>query len=158
MLKSARNFSKDYALRVVTHRMDTRMTTKLQLTNEYGIITIETHESVDECSEFINNLVRPILKAAGFLDSTVNDYIGDYQAVEELAPRRVSDFLRGFNRNDDGGVTSSPDFEDDPDEESFAQTDPWTFGDTHGSQEGAPYVDPYDMPMPKKPKRKAKKK
>ena len=119
------------------------MSTTLRLTNEDGTITIETHQNVDGCGEFINHLVRPILKAAGFLDSTVNDYIGDYQAVEELAPRRVSDFLHGVNRYDDCGVRrfgDTPDFEFDPDEDSFATE----------------YVDPYDAPP--KPKRKAKKK
>ena len=90
------------------------MTTKLQLTNEYGVITIETNENVDGCDNFINHLVRPILKAVGFLDATVDYYIGDFEAVTTPPYAVLSDLLKNHLR-DDGGVTSSPDYApDDP--------------------------------------------
>lgn len=100
-------------------------TTKLQLTNEHGVITIETNASVEGCDNFINHLVRPILKANGFLDTTVNDFIGDYQDVEEKVKYRLETFLDAHRGIDDGGVTSSPDYDGfagEEDEDGFIQT------------------------------------
>lgn len=126
------------------------MTTKLQLTNKYGIITIETNENVDGIDNFINHLVRPVLKAVGFMDATVNDYIGDYQEVEEKIKYRLEAFLRGHRASDDGGVTSSTDYDEfagEEDDDGFIQT-------TREPE----YKDPYDTPLAGSNKQKKKKK
>lgn len=126
------------------------MSTTLRLTNEDGTITIETTQNVDGCGEFINHLVRPILKAMGYQDVTVNEYIGDFEEASGWLSQRLTRLLEEHRSQDDGGVTSSPDYKPDPPE--------WKFGDALATIEGAPYVDPYDAPIPKKPKHKAKKK
>src|SRR3990167_2096882 len=100
------------------------MSTTLRLTNEDGTITIETTQNVDGCGEFINHLVRPIMKAVGYQDVTVNEYIGDFEEASGRLTQRLAKLLEEHRSQDDGGVTSSPDynpdFEGDPDEESFA--------------------------------------
>jgi len=46
---------------------------------EGGSVKIETEEYCSHIDTMLNNLVRPMLRAAGFAESTINETIGEYR-------------------------------------------------------------------------------
>ena len=92
------------------------MQSKLQFTNEDGTYTVEVDsDSVTSYSDFINNMVRPLSHAGGWTEATINEYLGDYQEVYETANINLAEL---YARLDDGGVSSSDDFDGGDDESS----------------------------------------
>jgi CRISPR/Cas system CMR subunit Cmr6 (Cas7 group RAMP superfamily) len=50
-------------------------TATITLTNEYGAYTVESYQSCEHISEVIDNLVVPVLLAAGWGKKSITDYI-----------------------------------------------------------------------------------
>ena len=48
---------------------------KITFENEYGIYTIESKQDFDHMGAVLNNLVRPVLTAAGYSESTLDKYV-----------------------------------------------------------------------------------
>jgi hypothetical protein len=53
----------------------TKDTTIVTLENQYHKINIEVPETDLDAGDFVNQLLRPLMLAAGYSESTVNDYI-----------------------------------------------------------------------------------
>ena len=50
----------------------------LTSTNHYGTVHIETAMECPHIDDMINELVRPLLRGAGFTDSTIASRLGEY--------------------------------------------------------------------------------
>jgi hypothetical protein len=48
---------------------------RITLENEYGTYSISTHSSDMDIVEIFNTLIIPLLKAAGYAEKTVEDYL-----------------------------------------------------------------------------------
>ena len=51
---------------------------EMKYTDEFGTYTIKSTQNCDHISDVIDNLVRPLLRAAGFTEKTLSEYLGDY--------------------------------------------------------------------------------
>jgi hypothetical protein len=47
---------------------------KISLTNEYGTYTIELDKECVQLSDYIENLIIPVLLAAGFVRESLDEY------------------------------------------------------------------------------------
>ena len=54
------------------------MQESLTYSNQYGEVTITVPDECGHITEMINNLVRPMLRGAGFAEKTIQEYLGDY--------------------------------------------------------------------------------
>jgi len=51
---------------------------EMTYTDEFGTYTIKSTQNCEHISDVIDNLVRPLLKAAGYAEKTVIEYLGEY--------------------------------------------------------------------------------
>lgn len=47
---------------------------KISLTNEYGTYTIELEQEYVQLNDYIENLIIPVLLAAGFVQESIDEY------------------------------------------------------------------------------------
>lgn len=51
----------------------------LTFTTRYGdVVSVSTTDGCDVFDDFIDNLVRPVCRAAGWAEGTINDVLGEY--------------------------------------------------------------------------------
>jgi hypothetical protein len=51
---------------------------KISLTNEYGTYTIELEQEYVQLNDYIENLIIPVLLAAGFVQESIDGYFSDH--------------------------------------------------------------------------------
>jgi len=69
-------------------------TTTMILTDQYSSVSVTVNEDEMNMAQVINELIRPLLLADGYLTETVELFLGSYDEVEDKLLERQKVFFK----------------------------------------------------------------